>query len=54
MKQIFDSDLKYALDAVGAIEAIAEDMKNAGAFNVALVLRGEAMKIKSVLQGAIE
>ena len=29
MKQIFDSDLKYALDAVGAIEAIAEDMKNA-------------------------
>jgi len=53
MKQIFDSDLKYALDAVGAIEAIAEDMKNAGALNVALALRGEAMKIKSVLEGAM-
>lgn len=54
MKQIFDSDMKYALDAVEGIEAIAEDMKNAGALNIAFALKGEVMKIKSVLQGAIE
>ena len=53
MKQIFDSDLKYALDAVGAIEAIAEDLKNAGALNIAFSLLGEVAKIKSVLTGAM-
>ena len=53
MKQIFDSDMKYAMDAVEGIEAIAEDLKNAGALNIAFSLLGEVGKIKSVLKGAM-
>ena len=53
MMQLFDSDLKCALEAVGVIEAIAEGMKEAGMFNIALALIGETMTIKSVLNGAI-
>lgn len=53
MKQIFDSDWKYAKEAVDSLLALSEDVAKYGNLTAAAMIRKYAMDIRSVLNGAM-